>query len=150
MAETGKRHDPFPAFRFEVTLDDEPAGGFSECTGLQLETEVQDYQEGGLNEFVRKFPTRVKQSNLVLKRGIVDRRLWDWYYALAEGKVDLRGGSILVRDPAGDEVLVRWEFVDAFPCKWQGPDLNATQNNVAVETLELCHQGLKLVAEQQT
>ncbi len=150
MAETGKRKDPFPAFRFEITIDDEPAGGFSECSGLQLETEVHDYQEGGVNDFVHKFPTRVKQSNLVLKRGIVDRRLWDWYYALVEGTVDLRGGSIMVRDPAGDKVLVKWEFAGAFPCKWQGPDLNATQNNVAVETLELCHQGLQLVADQQT
>lgn len=56
MAESGDRQDPFLAFRFEVRLDDLSVAGFSECSGLQLEIEPQDYLEGGLNTFVRKFP----------------------------------------------------------------------------------------------
>lgn len=144
MAATGDRNDPFFAFRFEIRLDDLAVGGFSECTGLQLETEVHDYPEGGLNTHLRKFPTRTKQSNLTLKRGIADRDLWDWYYQLTQGEVRYRSGAVVVRDPSGGNEMLRWEFSDAFPCKWQGPDLNATQNNVAIETLELCHQGLRL------
>jgi len=143
MAETGARNDPFLAFRFEVRLDDLAVGGFSECSGLQLETEVHDYAEGGLNTHVRKFPTRTKQINITLKRGIVDRELWDWYYALTQGEVRFRNGSIIVRDPSGAQVVMEWQFRRAFPCKWIGPDLNATQSSVAVETLELCHQGLE-------
>ena len=143
MASTGARSDPAHAFRFEIELDAAPVGGFSECSGLQLETEVHDYQEGGLNTHVRKFPTRTKQTNLTLKRGIVDRVLWDWYSGVVQGQITPRDGSILVRDASGERVLVVWDFRDAFPCKWVGPDLNATQNAVAVETFELCHQGLE-------
>lgn len=142
VAETGARTDPFVAFRFEVSLDDLTVGGFSECAGLQLETEVHDHMEGGLNTHVLKFPTRTKQTNITLKRGIVDRILWDWYAALVTGTVEVRSGSILIKEPSGTNVAAEWQFKDAFPCKWVGPELNAGQNNVAVETLELCHQGL--------
>jgi phage tail-like protein len=142
MPSTGSRQDPALAFRFEVSIDERPLGGFSECSGLQLETEVQDYAEGGQNDVLLKFPTRTKQTNITLKRGIVDRQLWDWHHDLTQGRVQLRSGSILVRDPAGEQVLMEWQFQRAFPCKWVGPELNAGQSNVAVETLELCHQGL--------
>jgi phage tail-like protein len=143
MPETSARNDPFLAFRFEIKLDDSSVGGFSECSGIQLETEVHDYPEGGRNTHVHKFPTRTKQSNITLKRGIVDRELWDWYYKLTQGEVQFRNGSVLVHDPSGSQVVMEWQFRQAFPCKWQGPELNATQNNVAVETLELCHHGLE-------
>lgn len=142
MAGTGERQDPFVAFRFEVRMDDLSVGGFSECTGLQLETEVQDHPEGGLNTHLLKFPTRTKQSNLTLKRGIVDRALWDWYYDLTQGEIRLRNLTVSVYDPSGAMPAAEWDLRDAFPQKWVGPDLNATQNNVAVETVELCHHGL--------
>lgn len=142
MPETGARADPFVAFRFKVNLDDLAVGGFSECAGLQLETEVHDHMEGGLNTHVLKFPTRTKQTNITLKRGIVDRILWDWYEDLIAGAVKVRSGSVLMHDPSGQAVVAEWHFRDAFPCKWVGPELNASQNSVAVETFELCHQGL--------
>jgi phage tail-like protein len=139
------RTDPFLAFRFEIKLDGLAVAGFSECTGLQWETETQDYLEGGVNTHVHKFPTRTKQSNLVLKRGIVDRVMWNWYWDLTQGLVQLRTGSVLVRDPSGSDVVMQWDFSDAFPSKWSGPDLNATQNNVAVESMDIVHTGLKRV-----
>jgi phage tail-like protein len=144
MAKTGDRADPYPAFRYEVKLDDLPAGGFSECSGIQLETEVHDFAEGGLNSYGWKFPTKTKQSNITLKRGIVDRNLWDWYYSLTQGDVHLKNGSIVVRDTSGARVM-EWQFRLAFPSKWMGPHLEASQNNVAVETLELAHRGLERV-----
>jgi phage tail-like protein len=143
MASTGTRYDPFLAFRFEVRINGFKSAGFSECTGLQMETDVESYPEGGLNTHLRKFPTRTKQSNIILKRGIASSELWGWYYDLTQGKVKRCDGSILVYDPAGGNVTMEWQFSEAFPTKWTGPDLNATQNNVAVETLELCHQGLR-------
>jgi len=139
MATTGSRNDPYVVFRFQVSMDGLAQAGFSECTGLQLETEFHDYMEGGLNTHVHKFPTRTKQSNLTLKRGIVDRELWDWYYALTQGSVAPMSGDITVHDPSGSDVVMQWHFDGALPVKWQGPDLNATQNNVAVETLELSY-----------
>ncbi len=143
MAGTSDRNDPFVAFRFEVRIDDLPVAGFSNCTGLQLDTDVLDYAEGGLNTHILKFPGRTKQVNLVLKRGIIDRKLWDWYYDLTQGTVTFHNGSIVVRDPSGEQTVMEWQFTRAFPTKWVGPELNATQSSVAVETLELCHQGLK-------
>jgi phage tail-like protein len=134
--------DPFPAFSFEIRIDRLAVGGFSECTGLQLETEFQDYPEGGQNSFLHKFPTRTKQSNITLKRGIVDRSMWDWYWDLTQGKVERRDISIIVLDPAQAKQVV-WSLNKALPCKWVGPDLNATQNTVALETLELCYQQIE-------
>lgn len=143
MAKTASRNDPYVAFRFEVSLDSITLAGFSECTGLQLQTEFHDYMEGGLNDYVHKLPTRTKQGNLTLKRGIVDRQLWDWYYDLVQGKVVPKSGEIRVKDPSGNEVAIAWQFAGALPVKWQGPDLNAKQSNVAVETLELSYLTLE-------
>lgn len=146
MAEVGARKDPFLVFRFKVKLNQITVAEFSECSGLQLETEVHDYNEGGVNDHVHKFPTRTKQTNIVLKRGIVDRELWNWYQDLYfNGKVQPRDGTITVFDPAGEKVVMECQFSRAFPCKWHGPELNATQNNVAVEMLELAHQGLNWI-----
>jgi phage tail-like protein len=143
MAQTDSRNDPFPAFRFELDIDNLPVAGFSECSGLQLEIEVQDYAEGGMNTVMRKFPGRTKQTNLTLKRGIVDRRLWDWFSETSEGRITFRGGSVILRDPSGGAEVMRWRFERAFPAKLSGPELNASQNSVAVETLELAHEGLR-------
>jgi phage tail-like protein len=142
LPETAQRNDPFLSFRFEIDLDDFAVSAFSECSGLQLETEVMDYPEGGLNTFVHKFPGRTKQVNIQLKRGIADRKIWDWYYDVTQGKVLFRNGTVRAFDAAGSAVM-EWRFFNAFPCKWIGPSLNALQSSVAIETLELCHQGLQ-------
>lgn len=143
MPNTGSRNDPFPAFRFTVTFDDLPPGGFSDCGGLQMETEVHDFAEGGTNDHTWKFATRSKQSNLTLKRGIVNKVLWDWYQDIANGKMTFRNGTIAVLDSSGANRVMEFQVQQAFPVKWVGPELNAAQNNLAVETLELAHQGLE-------
>lgn len=142
MAEPGARNDPFTAFRFTVRFDDLPPGGFSDCAGLTVETEVQDFREGGLNTHTWKFATRTKQSNLTLKRGIVNRVLWQWFDDIVNGKMKFRNGTILVHDPAGERDVLEYQVVQAFPVKWAGSDLSAAQNNLAVETVEFAHQGL--------
>ena len=142
MPESAKRHDPFVAFRFVVRLDDIEVGGFSECSGLQIETETHDYNEGGFNMWVHKFPGRNKQTNITLKHGIAGRMLCDWYERQRQGNIELKGGTITVFDPTGSAKTMEWDFKEAFVCKWIGPDLNASQSNVAVETIELCHMGL--------
>ena len=143
MADSGSRKDPIPTFRFTVRFDDLPPGGFSDCSGLQMETEVQDFHEGGLNTHTWKFVTRTKQSNLTLKRGIVNKALWDWYQELAQGKMRFRNATIIVHDPSGKSDVLEFQIIQAFPIKWVGPDLSAAQNNIAVETVEFAHQGLE-------
>ena len=142
MSKTGARLDPVPSFRFTVTFEDLPPGGFSDCTGLQAETEVQEYAEGGLNTHTWRLPGRSKQSNVTLKRGLVNKVLWDWYDAIRTGRFKSRNASILVHDPSGSDDLIEFQLVDAFPVKWVGPELSASANNLAIETLELAHQGL--------
>jgi phage tail-like protein len=143
MPNTGNRNDPFFSFRFTITFDDLPPGGFSDCGGLQMETEVHDHVEGGLNNHTWKFATRSKQANLTLKRGIVNKVLWDWYHDISIGKMKFRNATILVLDPSGSDQLLEFQVSQAFPIKWQGPDLNAGQNNIAVEAVEFAHQGLE-------
>jgi phage tail-like protein len=143
MPSSGNRNDPFSAFRFTVTFDDLPPGGFSACSGLQMETEVQDFIEGGVNSHTWKFATRSKQTNLTLKRGIVNKVLWDWYHDITIGKMKFRNGTITVLDSKGVNAVLEFQVLKAFPVKWIGPDLDAAQNNLAVETLELAHQGLE-------
>jgi phage tail-like protein len=142
VPETAARVDPLLAFRFRVRLDDLVVAAFTDCTGLQVETEVHEYVEGGLNTNAHRLPTRTKHGSLTLKRGIAGRELWDWYDELVGGRVRRRSGTIAVYDPAGVAVVTEWQFVRAFPCKWTGPDLGAAQSNVAVEAFELCHEGL--------
>jgi phage tail-like protein len=143
MSETGVRNDPFPAFRFTITFDDLPPGGFSDCSGLQMETEIQEFPEGGVNTHVWKFATRSKQSNLTLKRGIVNKLLWDWHHDITIGKMKFRNATIVILDNSGLQRAMEFQVLQAFPIKWIGPELNAGQNNLAVETLEFAHQGLE-------
>lgn len=143
MAETAARKDPYLVFRFVVSFDGLPPAGFAECTGLQRETEVQEYAEGGQNDRVHKFATRTKQAPLVLKRGILDRELWDWFDEVAHGLARFRDGTIAMHDAAGTSTVAEWQLRGAFPTKYSGPDLSATQSAVAIETLELTHNGLE-------
>ena len=143
MAETARRQDPIAGFRFEVLVPGLAAGGFSECSGLSVQTEVKEYPEGGLNTHVQVFAGRATQSRLVLKRGIVDRAFHDWFWDLVQGTILRRSGSIVVLDERGEAPVAEWRFRDAFPVKWSGPDLNASQSSVAVETVELVHLGLE-------
>ena len=142
MSKTGARLAPLPSFRFTVAFDDLPPSGFTDCSGLQSETEIQEYAEGGVNSHTWRLAGRSKQSNLILKHGVVDKVLWDWYHAIAIGEFKSRNCTILVHDPSGSEDVFEFQLVDAFPAKWIGPELAAGQNNLALETLEVAHQGL--------
>lgn len=138
-----ERKDPFLGYNFAVEVENLVAGGFSEVSGLEIQTEVQEYREGGVNEFIHKRAGPVKYpSNLILKHGMTDRHeLWDWYWDVMQGNVERKNVSVLLLDSAGNEQM-RWNFEDAYPVRWVGPSLRATASEVAVETLELAHNGL--------
>jgi phage tail-like protein len=139
----GARTDPYTGFNFLVEIEGLVIGGFTDVSGLAMETTVQEYQEGGQNEYVHKLPgpTRYPQ-NLVLKRGLTDLdMLGSWYQAVTIGQVERRNGTIYLLDRQGTPV-VGWDFKEAYPVKWTGPDLKAESNTVATESLELVHRGL--------
>lgn len=121
---------------------DVAAGGFSECSGLEMSLKVEDYREGGRNSAVLKFPSRVEWSNITLKKGIGSgSELWDWHFGFVEGKGKRRDGIVaLLNDLRVPNNI--WYFRRGLPVKYTGPSLNATQNNVAIEAIEIVHEGI--------
>ncbi len=114
-------------------------------SGLESETEVIEYRTGADKAgTVRKLPGLTKYANIVLKRGVTqDRELWNWRKAIEQGTPDRRNGSIVLLDDERNEV-VRWGFSNGWIAKFVGPDLNAKANDVAIETIEIAHEGLTL------
>jgi phage tail-like protein len=122
---------------FDVLL-----GGFSECTGLDMNMAVEDYKEGGNNGANLKFPTRVTWQNITLKKGVgLTSALWDWHYGFVEGKGKRRDGLIVLLNELRVPNNI-WYFRRGLPLKYTGPSMNATQNNVAIEAIEIAHEGI--------
>jgi phage tail-like protein len=118
-------------------------GGFTDCSGLDMSLAEERLHEGGRNDTERRFPTRTTWTNLTFKRGVsrISQSGWDWLDGFGAGKVKRMDGVIILFD---DRHLPHnlWTFTRAFPVKFTGPALNATGREVAVETLELAHEGL--------
>jgi phage tail-like protein len=130
--------------RFYVAIDEIPQAVFAEASGLAVEMAVEEVEEGGNNGFVHRLPGRSKVSNLTLKRGITDsNEFLKWSLEVAQGKLTRRNLSVIVYNPDGTE-LMRWNYVNAYPVKWTGPQFKSDDTANAIETLELAHEGLSL------
>lgn len=136
------RQDPFHGFRFKVEIDHVQHGGFARVKGLVRETKVDSYREGGVNDHEHKFATLTQFGNLSLERGLVDPYLWTWHELVIEGIVQRRTLTVILYDEAEREVW-RMLVMDAFPVKWSGTDLDASNGQVLVESVELAHHGIK-------
>jgi phage tail-like protein len=144
------RDDPYAGYNFEITVngvsDDGSAvkGSFSEASGLEVAIDPIEYRNGSEDLTVRKIPGLKKFTNITLKRGVTgDLAFWNWILAAMNGAVLRTEGSVVMLDEQKAEVL-RWNFKRGWPSKWTGPGLNATSNEVAMETLEICHEGLEI------
>lgn len=145
MPGSSSRNDPYGAFNFLVEIDGIAAGAFSEVSGLESTVEVIEYRNGSDDITVRKLPGLKKHANIVLKRGFTnDHSLWDWYKATLDGRVERRSMMITVLNEAREPAL-RFAVRNAWPCSWSGPDLDAGKSTVAIETLEICHEGIEFV-----
>jgi phage tail-like protein len=145
MSPKPTRSDPYTRFNFRVQLDGVDSGAFSEVSGLDSVTEVIEYRTGDSKTTSSvKLPGLTKYPNIVLKRGITrDLSLWQWRKTVVDGNTDRRNGAIILLDEARNEVL-RWTFRNGWPVKWEGPDLDASSSEVAIETIEIAHEGLEL------
>ena len=142
---TGDRRDPLQAFRFLIEIDGITRAGFRECSGLDSSQDAVEYREGNEALTARKLPGLNKYSNISLKRGVTDdKQLWDWRKKVIDGKIERKNGSIILQDDAGEE-KARWNFIMGWPTKWTGPTFNATSNDVAIETLDIAHEGVARV-----
>ena len=134
--------DPFPNYTFYIEIDGIAQASFTECSGLEIQVEVKEYAEGGLNAFTHKLPGRVRYADLVLRHGTADgEALWQWYQDVCQGKIVRKNLSVVLYNPAGEEVR-RWNFADAYPIKWTGPTFKAAEQGVAIDTLVIAHRGL--------
>jgi phage tail-like protein len=166
-----------PASRDTVSSKQDPgsqrlcAGGFQECTGLELEADVREHLEGGRNDGIVRRVGRVKLVPLVLKRGMVlappapptppaapappapaappaGFELWAWFQGMVTGRLPLPryDGIVEVKGAAaGSPTLVTWKFTRGLPLKVVGPTLNAKTGEIAIEELHIVHEGLHLV-----
>jgi phage tail-like protein len=135
--------DPYRSFNFFIEIEGILIGGFSECTGLQVETEFFEYHEGGVNNYRHHFAGATKYPPLLLKHGLtlVDE-LWLWHQDIVvRGNIRRRNGTIYLLNKQNLPVLW-WDFREAFPYKWSGPELRADASTVAFESVELVHRGL--------
>lgn len=144
LAMSSEREDVVGNYRFNIEIDDLIVASFSEVSGLTVETEFEEYREGGVNDYVHKLVKGIKHVPIVLKRGIISsNELWEWYEEVIAGHIIRRGGSITLLDRNGDDFR-RWTFEGAYPIKWVGPELKATSSEIAIEQLEFVHNGIKL------
>ena len=139
---------PLPKFHFQVEWGGTRIG-FTEITGLDVETEVIEYREGSMPEYSKtKMPGMQKFSNITLKRGVfaTDNEFYDWWNEVALNTIERRDITISLLNESHEPVMV-WKVKQAWPTKVQSTDLKADGNETAIETLELAHEGLILQNE---
>lgn len=144
------RDDPYLAINFLVAINgvlgDGRAihGSFAEVSGLEVTITPIEYRNGSEDITVRKLPGLKKFTNITLTRGAIgDLTLWQWIKTVMDGRAQRADGTITLLDESRQAVMV-WKFRRAWPCKWSGPSLNAKSNEVAIESIEICHEGLDL------
>jgi phage tail-like protein len=143
----GPRKDPYRSFNFVVIIDNLSIGAFSEVTGLTAHGDAVAYREGP-DKFnsVRQLTGLRKYENITLKHGMISKELFDWYAAVAAGDpagTARRDGTIVLQDEAHRPVL-QFHFSKGWINKLEGPHLNASGNEVAIESVEIVHEGLQI------
>lgn len=143
---TGEVPDPFVNFNYLVEIDNIARGAFHEVSGLESTIDVVEHREGGANTTPRKLAGQTKHANIVLRWGMtIDTELWEWHKTVVDGTIDRRNGSVILLDRRGQEVA-RWNFVRAWPSKYTAPSLSAEASDIAIESVELVHEGLERVS----
>lgn len=139
---------PLPKFHFQVEWGGASIG-FTEVSGLDVETEMIEYRDGASPEYVKtKMPGMQKFSNISMKRGTFqgDNDFFDWWNSVALNTIDRRDVTISLLNENHEPVVV-WKVKNAWPSKVQSTDLKSDGNEVAIETIELCHEGLVIQNE---
>jgi phage tail-like protein len=132
------KFNPFPASNFQVEVDGVIAGSFSEVSGIGAEIDIEEYREGGVNDFVHKLLKNTKQENLTLKRPLTKLTvLYDWYKQVVMGNIERR---TLVDSQEG--LIKSWSYKDCIPVSWKGPELKSDGNTMGIESVTLVHRGL--------
>jgi phage tail-like protein len=143
-----QRKDPYAQYSFIIKIEGltDVVAGFTEVGGMNAESDIIEYREGSDPANMRKLPGLLKYGNITLKRGYTtNRELWEWRKTTLDGETARHNGSIILRNEAGAEVL-RWNFIEGWISKYEGPALNAKTNEAAIESIEIVHEGFELAA----
>ncbi|GAA0377101.1 phage tail protein [Bacillus horti] len=138
-----ERKDPYRNFRFRVEIDGFQQGGFSDVSGYDATVDVIEYREGNQVTTVSKLPGLTKYGNITLKRGVTDSlELYNWLSECVSGKITRKLVTIIALDEEGNDVAT-WQVSEAWPTKYSAPDFKGTGNEVAIESLEIAHEGMQ-------
>jgi len=141
-----KSKDSFFAKYFSIELEGIESAKFLYCEGLEAYTSVFEINEGGLNTNSHKFTGKIRYPNIILKNGVTENSdLFNWFKdtGSADKKIERKNGSIIMYNPKGEEIK-RWNFFKAIPCRWKGPILGFKEKIIAVESIEIAHEGLEI------
>lgn len=144
------RQDPLRNFRYRLEIDNILQAGFAEVAIGALSNEPIEYREGDeVRTTVRKLNGLTKYENVTLKWGITDStELADWHQLVVDGTTPLddarRSVIIRLQDEAGQDKAA-WELTKAWPCKYDPTDLDGKGNGIAIDALDLCHEGIKRI-----
>lgn len=137
---------PYGKFRYRVEIDGLDAGGFSEVTGFDASIDVMEYREGDMVQTPYKIPGLKKYGNITLKKGLTDSLvMYEWLITGVDGPVDRKTITITSLDEA-EQPVASWQVINAWPIKYTAPDFNATSSEVAIETVEIAHEGMTRVS----
>ena len=136
------RKDPLRGFRYVVEIEGIESAGFSRVKGLAREVKFESYREGGVNDYEHKLVTQVSYPVVVLERGLALADLWTWALDVARGEIVRRKITVRLQDEAAVERWV-WHADYALPVKWSCSDLDAASSQVAMESVEFAHHGLR-------
>lgn len=138
------RRDPYTNARFKLQIGGIEQAAFAECAIADSTTDPIEYRTGDMPGSAQKQPGLTKYGNITLKWGLTDsKELWDWRQKVVDGNIEVarKNGSIIIMDEQQNAV-VQWNFVNGWPSKYDPADLNAKGNDIAIETLEITHEGL--------
>lgn len=133
---------PLGKFRYKVEIEGVTAGGFTEVSGFDASIDVIEYREGDMVQTPMKLPGLKKYGNITLKKGVMDTKaLYDWMAVGLEKNVKRATVTITLIDINGENAA-SWQVIKAWPTKYTAPDFNATSSEIAVDTLEIAHEGM--------
>ena len=144
----GEKQDnvwPLPKFYFQVKIGDTEVA-FQEVSGLDIEAQIIEYRHGNSKEFSTvKMPGIKKSGNVTLKKGVFvkDNSFWDWFSQISMNTIERKTVVISLLDESGNPTMV-WTLNNAWPTKITGTDMKSDGNEVAVETIEIAHEGLRI------
>jgi phage tail-like protein len=144
QAQPGTTVDPLRAFRFTVEVPGIGQGSFTSVSGIGVQVEAIKYREGGGDVTPRFIPGQVDYSEITFKYGLTTGdRMWDWLMAGANGQVDRRDISIIMKDPTGADEVLRWNCLRAWATRWEGGVLDAMSKELAIESMTIVYEKLE-------